>query len=255
MKENHSNLYPFPLPPLSLNVVPNFVMSSKTNKGDPWPQMEKQVQVMLNDLTMQIQRYRDTATPTVIAENELLDNITTANEFVEDMRFALDQAMDHPEAFSITTEELQDRAEKIRSWERDVEKAQQTGEKIRAAQRKRTQQTDENEDPSMRENNDFLRQEHEIQANVMQEDEQTLDRLSSGIHRLKDTAVNIDEELTTQTHILDDIDKGITRAQLRLDGALKKVGHLLDKTSDKGKLICIGVLFIVLVLCIFLVVR
>lgn len=225
-------------------------------REDPWPQMEKQVGAMLTDLNTQMQRYREAAMPTVIAENELLETVGSCNEAVEDMRFALDTAMEHPESFAITAEELQSRAERIRAWERDMMKAQQLAEKVKAAQRKRMMAQDGDAgDNATRENNNFLQQEHEVQRNIMQEDDQTLDRLSSGIHRVKDTAVNIQDELNTQEHILDDIDRGMTRVQMRLEGAMKKVGKLIDSTSDRGKLICIGVLFLILIVLIFVILR
>lgn len=220
--------------------------------------MEKQVEGMLNDLTVHLQRIRDTPHPTLIAENELLEAIGSCSEAVEDMRFALDTAMEHPESFAITTDELQARAEKIRGWERDMLRAQQTGEKIRAAQKKRMQDQDGDADGGAggtRENNDFLRQEHEVQRDIMQTDDQTLDRLSSGIHRVRDTAVNINDELTTQEHILDDIDKGMTRVQMKLEGAVKKVAKLIDQSSDRGKMICIAVLFVILILLVVFVCR
>lgn len=47
----------------------------------------------------------------------------------------------------------------------------------------------------------------------------------------------------------------MTRAQMRIDGALRKVGLLLDKTSDRGKMICIAVLILVLVILIFVLLR
>ncbi|CAG9576364.1 Qc-SNARE_protein_-_putative [Leishmania major strain Friedlin] len=227
-----------------------------STREDPWPQMEKQVGAMLADLNARMQRFRDTAMPTVIAENELLECVGGCSEAVEDMRFALDTAMEHPESFAITAEELQSRAERIRGWERDMMKAQQVAEKVKAAQRKRIMAQDGDiGDSGVRENSDFLRQEHDIQRSMMQQDDQTLDRLSSGIHRVKDTAVNIQDELNTQEHILDDIDRGMTRVQMRLEGAMRKVGKLIDSTSDRGKMICIAVLFLILVILILFVLR
>ncbi|AIN99181.1 Qc-SNARE protein, putative [Leishmania panamensis] len=223
---------------------------------DPWPQIEKQVGAMLADLNAQMQRFHNTSVPTVIAENELLESVDSCNEAVEDMRFALDTTMEHPESFSITAEELQSRAERIRAWEREMMKAQQVAEKVRAAQRKRMMAQDgDADDNGTRENTDFLRQERDIQRHIMQQDDQTLDRLSSGIHRVRDTAVNIQDELKTQEHILDDIDRGMTRVQMRLEGAMKKVSKLIDSTSDRGKMICIAVLFVILVILTFVVLR
>ncbi|KEG08583.1 syntaxin 6 [Trypanosoma grayi] len=89
----------------------------------------------------------------------------------------------------------------------------------------------------------------------MQTDEATLDRLAGGVRRVKETAVNINDELNTQEHVLDDIDEGVTRAQLRLEGAMKKVAVLLDSASDGKKMACIVVLVIILVLLIMFVVK
>lgn len=226
-------------------------------REDPWPSMAKQVEEMLNDLERLLQRFRETPHPTLAAENELLEAIGSCSEAVEDMRFALDTAMEHPESFAIETDELQSRAGTIRAWERDMVRAQQTSERIRDAQRKRLQEREGVDDASggTRENNDFLRQEHEVQREIQHTDEQTLDRLSSGIHRVRDTAVNITDELNTQEHILDDIDSGMTRAQIKLEGTVKKVARLLDQTSDRGKMICIAVLFVILILLIVFVCR
>ncbi|KAG5501824.1 hypothetical protein JKF63_04093 [Porcisia hertigi] len=226
------------------------------SREDPWPQMEKQVGAMLADLSTQIKRFKGTAMPTVIAEHELLESVGSCNEAIEDMRFALDVAMEHPESFSITAEELQSRAERIRAWERDIMKAQQVTEDIRAAQRKRVMVQDGNlGDSEMHENNEFLRQEHEVQRNIMQQDDRTLDRLSTGLHRVKDTAVGIQDELNTQEHILSDLDRGMSRVQMRLDGAMTRVGNLIDSTSDRGKMICIVVLLVILTLLIFVILR
>ncbi|ESL11017.1 hypothetical protein TRSC58_01242 [Trypanosoma rangeli SC58] len=174
------------------------------------------------------------------------------------MRAALDTAIEHPELFAITTEELQARAEKTRAWERDMKKAVDLRAKIVAVRRRRA--TAQREDFSlaeagMREHNDFLQQEHEAQQRHMLADDVTIDRLAGGVHRVRDTAVNIKDELNTQEYVLDDIDSGMTRAQLRLQGVIRKVGKLLDSASDRKKFICIVVLVAILVLLIMFVVK
>ncbi|KAH9598639.1 Target SNARE coiled-coil homology domain [Trypanosoma melophagium] len=231
---------------------------------DPWPRMEKEVEALVNSLLVQTQRYRETPRPTVIAENELCDAVDAANEEVEDMRAALDAAINHPELFPITGEELQARAEKTRAWERDVRKALDLKAKIiRERQRRAAASaaaggggTENNNDAvGMRENSDFLRQEHEIQQHYAQADDTTVDRLAGGVRRVKETAVHIGDELHTQERVLDDIDSGMTRAQMHLDGAMRKVGKLLDSASDRKKIMCIVILLVILVLLIMFVVK
>ncbi|ORC87621.1 putative Qc-SNARE protein [Trypanosoma theileri] len=236
--------------------------SSTTRRGeDPWPRMEKEVEALVNSLLVQIQRYRETPRPTVIAENELCDAVDAANEEVEDMRAALDAAINHPELFPITGEELQARAEKTRAWERDVRKALDLKVKIirerqrRAAAAAAGGAENNNDASGLRENNDFLQQEHDVQRRYMQEDDVTVDRLAGGVRRVKETAVHISDELHTQDRVLDDIDSGMTRAQMHIEGAMKKVGKLLDSASDSKKIMCIVVLLVILVLLIMFVVK
>ncbi|RNF12070.1 syntaxin 6 [Trypanosoma conorhini] len=232
--------------------------TSQRRGEDPWPRMEKEVEAMMNGLLVQMQRYREVAHPTVIAGDEMFDFITAAAEEVEEMRAALDTAIEHPELFAITTEELQSRAERTRAWERDMKKALDLRAKIVAERQRRAAAQRAEFSPAevgMRENNEFLQQEHEAQQRYVQADDVTIDRLAGGVRRVRDTAVNIKDELNTQEYVLDDIDSGMTRAQMRLDGVMRKVGKLLDSASDSKKMICIVVLVVILLLLIMFVVK
>ncbi|PWV20887.1 hypothetical protein C3747_4g718 [Trypanosoma cruzi] len=232
--------------------------TSQRRGEDPWPRMEKEVEAMMDGLIVQMQRYREVAHPTVIAEEEMFDSINAASEEVDEMRAALDTAIEHPELFSITTDELQSRAEKTRAWERDMKKALDLRAKI-IAERQRRAAAQRGEfsptDAGMQENNAFLQQEHETQQRYMQADEATIDRLAGGVRRVRETAVNVRDELDTQEHVLDDIDSGMTRAQMRLENVVKKTSRLLDSASDRKKIICIVVLVIILIVLIMFVVQ
>ncbi|EAN81477.1 hypothetical protein, conserved, partial [Trypanosoma cruzi] len=75
------------------------------------------------------------------------------------------------------------------------------------------------------------------------------------VRRVRETAVNVRDELDTQEHVLDDIDSGMTRAQMRLENVVKKTSRLLDSASDRKKIICIVVLVIILIVLIMFVVQ
>ncbi|CCW64116.1 unnamed protein product [Phytomonas sp. EM1] len=224
-------------------------------REDPWPSVEKQVETMMADLAVQMQHLHDMENPSIIAENEVLDAIANCKEVVEDMRFAYDSAAEHPESFFIPADEFQRRAECLRNWEQDIARMQRAGDRIRLAHRARLQNNEAILKNAKREGDDFLLQGHQAQQNIMQTDEQTLERLSGGIQRVKETAVNINEEMAAQEHVLDNIDRGMLRVQMRLSNTIKKVGQLIDKTSDRGKMICIAILFLILIVLIFFILR
>ncbi|CCW70191.1 unnamed protein product [Phytomonas sp. Hart1] len=224
-------------------------------RDDPWPNVAKHIETMLAELTEQLQRLNDMGNPTIIAENEVLDAIANCKEVVEDMRFAYDSAVEHPESFSIPVDELERRAMCLCNWEQNIEKMQRAGGSIRSGHRARLQNNGTVLKNSKSEANDFMVQEFKTQRHIMQSDEQTLERLSGGIQRVKETAVNINEEMVTQEHVLNDIDRGMFRVQTRLGNTAKRVSQLIEKTSDRGKMICITVLFLILIVLIFFILK
>eukprot|EP00796_Vickermania_ingenoplastis_P009194 gene9194-6471_t len=225
-------------------------ISRTTGREDPWPQMELQVSAMLSDLSVQLTRLRETPQPTIKVRNDALAAIAAVTESVADMRFAFDTAMEHPESFHITTDEMMTRSERLRTWEREVARAQEVGEWIMAQQRAAESAHSQQNDETIRENNEFLQRELGTQRQITQVDDETLDRLHGGLQRVKVTAQNIGDELEVQDHIIDDVDQGMTRIQSRMESVMKKVGTLLDSTSDRGKFILIGVLLLILIVLI-----
>ena len=92
----------------------------------------------------------------------------------------------------------------------------------------------------------------EDQRNITNEQDETVDRLRVGVRRVKDHAVNIRDELDTQERIMTDLEAGMTQVQVKLEGVIKKVSHILDNSSDRTKYIIIIILFIVLLLLVFM---
>lgn len=226
--------------------------ASPTTPEDPWPLMETQLVSLLKDLTTQISRAHDgTTKPNITLLRELMDNVGAVSEIVADMRFAFDTAMEHPESFSISTQALMNRSEKLRMWEREVARGQGEVEKIRRElQPASGASSNERDNPYMQENNQFIQSELAVQRQITEVDDATLDRLHGGIQRVKVTAQNIEGELDVQEHIIEDVDQGLTRLQSRMESVMKKVGNLIDATSDRGKIILIVVLMVVLMVLI-----
>lgn len=65
-----------------------------------------------------------------------------------------------------------------------------------------------------RANNDFMKDQSQQQATIRREQDQTLDKMSTGLDTLREMAVAIDSELKDQEKMVDDIDKSIDDAQV-----------------------------------------
>lgn len=235
-------------------------------KQDPWPDMEVQMVETLSDVIVHQQRFSSMPNHTIVAETEYEGVLQNADEMLFDMQQALDAVLQHPELFAITSEELQRRGALVRQWERDIQKprdelkeaakkrrnasqlnaaAQKAGvspEELAAAQNRRND-----------ENSTYLQREYEAQQTMMSEQDQAVDRIHDGVKRIKGNAELIHEELVQQETMLGDLERGMHQVQLKLESAVKKVGILLDQSSDKNKFICIFVLLVVLVILVYVV--
>jgi len=63
-------------------------------------------------------------------------------------------------------------------------------------------------------NSDYMKDQSQQQATIRREQDQTLDKMSSGLDTLREMAVAIDSELKDQEKMVDDIDKSIDEAQV-----------------------------------------
>lgn len=226
----------------------NVVSSPTASHEDPWPLMEDQVVSLLKDLAAHVSRIHEGGNqPNRKVFHDLMEDVAAVTEAVADMRFAFDTAMEHPELFSISTEELMNRSERLRMWEREVARSQVEVEKMRR-QLESPPKTSSQEplNPYLQNNNQFIQSELDVQHQIAEVDNETIDRLHGGIQRVKVTAQHIHSELDVQDHIIDNVDQGLTRLQSRMESVMKKVGNMIDATSDKGKIIIIVVLMLIL---------
>lgn len=226
--------------------------------------MEEDMTRALNDLLIQHQKYSAMPNHTIVAENELEVTVHNAEELLFDMQQALDAVLQHPELFSITSEELNRRGALVKQWERDVQKPR---DELREASRKRknaaqlsasakaagvtTEDLAAAQARRNEENSSYLKQEHEAQQATMAEQDQAVDRIHDGVKRIKNNTELIHEELKKQETMLDDLERGMNQVQVKLESAVKKVAKLLDQTSDKKKFICIGVLLFILIILVY----
>lgn len=108
---------------------------------------------------------------------------------------------------------------------------------------------DEPEGPPAQDNLDN-QQIHAYHSQVLQDQDQQLDRLGESIGRQRDLSIQIGDELDDHIQLLDDVEQHVDRHQTRLDGARKQLGNVARKAKDNKQLTLILVLIVVLILLI-----
>ncbi|KAL6719259.1 hypothetical protein ACLMJK_003496 [Lecanora helva] len=93
---------------------------------------------------------------------------------------------------------------------------------------------------------------HAYHQDVIQQQDEQLDRLGESIGRQRDLSIQIGDELDDHIQMLDDVDGHVDRHQTRLDGARRQLGNVARKARDNKQLTVILILIIVLVLLIII---
>lgn len=94
----------------------------------------------------------------------------------------------------------------------------------------------------------------EKQQLLMQEQNETLQALQGGINRMGQMALSINEELDSQSRMIEDIDDHIDKTESTLSVLQKKMKELAND-SDRGKYCTICFLTVVLVVLFWLVIN
>lgn len=96
----------------------------------------------------------------------------------------------------------------------------------------------------------LVAQEYAQREETKQQDE-VIDRLTYGLQELRETGININDELEQQDEMLTEVERDMTGVQVRLRAANAKVDKLLASMSNKGKICTIVVLICVLIFLAF----
>jgi len=90
------------------------------------------------------------------------------------------------------------------------------------------------------------------QQQIMQDQDDSLDRLSESIGRQRELSIQIGDELDAHGELLEDVDGMVDRSRSRLDGARRQLDRFSKKAKDNGSMVVIGVLILVLVILIII---
>lgn len=74
----------------------------------------------------------------------------------------------------------------------------------------------------------------QLHQSIMDEQDETLDRLSESVRRQRELSIQIGDELDGQVELLDDIDEGVDRTQRRLNTAKRSLDKFARKAKDNG---------------------
>lgn len=103
-----------------------------------------------------------------------------------------------------------------------------------------------------KESDNFLLTQEYSQLQEIAQQEEIMDRLSYGLQELRETGINVNNELSTQNVILAEVDSKVSSLQMKIQSANQRVNQLLNSLSNKGKIctICalLGVIFVLYLL-------
>ncbi|KAI0424634.1 v-SNARE [Xylaria sp. FL1042] len=91
---------------------------------------------------------------------------------------------------------------------------------------------------------------HQYHQQVLEQQDEQLDRLGASIARQRELSMQIGDELDDQVAMLDDVDVAVDRHQGRLDRAKRQVSRITRAAGESKQMIAIIVLIIILVLLI-----
>lgn len=110
---------------------------------------------------------------------------------------------------------------------------------------------DEPDGPSDQSELDNL-QIHQYHKNVLQDQDEQLDRLGDSIGRQRDLSIQIGNELDDHVQMLDEVEEHVDRHQSAIERARRSLGDVARKSRDNKQLTIILVLIIILVLLIII---
>ncbi|KPA78101.1 putative Syntaxin [Leptomonas pyrrhocoris] len=199
-------------------------------------------------------------TPSTVSElKQIQDDVEELLQLLKDMLRVVDDRGGKVQGKVFSANEIMERQNTVRSLEGDVADIRSFYKKIAAssAQRQRAAEAAvasaaaETRNSSGGAQDEFITAQTYAQREEEKVQDEVLDRLTYGLRELRETGVNIHEELDTQETMLNEVDRDISGVQVRLRAANAKVDKLLASMSNKGKVCTIVTLIFILVFLAF----
>ena len=207
--------------------------------------------------------------------NELLHNIESALLELEELERTVNIVEKKPQSYNLSEFEIKNRREFIESTKTDLNRMQNHLESYSSsnnpfAETKKRKQDREDlfqssnkyekdkfdilDERMERDNQAFIDQQMLRQRDIIDEQDQHLDRVIDGTSRLKNLVIDIGDELDEHKMLIEDLQVETEKTQSNMNRVQRRLNKLLKSASgDKGKLICIVLLFIILGVLVLLV--
>lgn len=104
-------------------------------------------------------------------------------------------------------------------------------------------------------NSTFLRDETQKQDQLMRDQDQDLEALSTDVQRLHGMGQSINDELQQQNRMVEDLDREVDSTMGRLKANMAKAARVLKDSKDKGKMFIIIILGIILLVLVILMIK
>lgn len=75
----------------------------------------------------------------------------------------------------------------------------------------------------------------QLHSRVIEEQDESLDRLSESIRTQRELSIQIGDELDTHVQLLDDVEDLVDRHQGRLNNAKRRLDHVAKSAKEHGK--------------------
>lgn len=227
--------------------------------NDPFYVVKDKVQILKQQLVEEMEQWQNLVTSRTVTE-ELKQSHNTLKGIFRDIKTNLKDLADtieivakHRSRFpDINDVELARRKNFVDEARAEVSDAEQ---RLKNEWRKRQEQMNVSAAPEerTRQGDQYVRDQSQQQDQLEKKQDVLLDDMSSVLERLGALGGTINIELKEQEVILDEMDREMDDTDARMNIVMKKIQKLLA-TSGHGKLICIVVLFLILVVLFFAVV-
>jgi syntaxin of plants SYP7 len=196
-------------------------------------------------------------TPAAVGElKQIQADVEELLQFLKDMLRVVDERGGKVHGKVFSANEIMERQNTVRSLEGDVADLRSFYQKIVASNAQRQRAVSEAavaspSDTRTGGQDEFIMAQTYAQREEEKVQDEVLDRLTYGLRELRETGVNIHEELDTQETMLNEVDRDVSGVQVRLRAANAKVDKLLASMSNKGKVCTIVTLIFILVFLAF----
>ncbi|KPI85146.1 putative Syntaxin [Leptomonas seymouri] len=229
---------------------------------DPFPDSVKEMRELVVQARLMEQQatQKGVVTPSTVSElKQIHDDVEELLQFLKDMLRVVDERGGKVQGKVFSANEIMERQNTVRSLESDVADIRSFYKKIAlsSAQRQRAAEAAVASAAAETRNygggapDEFITAQTCAQREEEKVQDEVLDRLTYGLRELRETGVNIHEELDVQETMLNEVDRDVSGVRVRLRAANAKVDKLLASMSNRGKVCTIVMLIFILVFILF----